>query len=87
MDELMVIDTGSVNTIRATKALKTRAGNELGVPVRHWHVGTEVYARPEPYGHGPGRKGESRRSPRLNNVLSCRPTVVRSSPRSFDGVV
>ncbi len=41
---VLVIDTGDANTIRATKALITRAGKELAIPVRHWHSGTEVYA-------------------------------------------
>jgi hypothetical protein len=54
MDELnrvapgmvMVIEMGQGDSIRATKAAVTRAGNELGTPVQHWHRGREVYARP-----------------------------------------
>jgi len=43
---VLVIETGDEKTIRATKTLITRAGNELGMPMRHWHSGTEVYAKP-----------------------------------------
>jgi hypothetical protein len=43
---VMVIETGDEKAIRATKTLITRAANELGMPMRHWHAGTEVYAKP-----------------------------------------
>ncbi len=54
MDELtriepgmvMVIEAEDEKAIRATKLLVTRAGNELGIPLRHWHTGTEVFAKP-----------------------------------------
>jgi hypothetical protein len=59
---VMVIETGDETTIRATKALITRAGNELGMPVRHWHAGTEVYAKPVEA--APSRKQRSERANR-----------------------
>ena len=43
---VLVIETGDEKVIRATKTLITRAGKELGMPMRHWHSGTEVYAKP-----------------------------------------
>ena len=43
---VLVIETGDEKAIRATKTLITRAGNELGMPMRHWHSGTAVYAKP-----------------------------------------
>jgi hypothetical protein len=43
---VMVVEMGQGDSIRATKAAITRAGNELGMPVRQWHAGREVYARP-----------------------------------------
>jgi len=45
-DMVLEIETGDEKTIRATKMLVTRAGNELGTPWRQWHVGTKVYAKP-----------------------------------------
>lgn len=59
---VMVIETGDERAIRVTKALITRAGNELGMPVRHWHAGTEVYAKPVT--SEPSRKDRSERASR-----------------------
>jgi len=43
---VLEIETGDEKAIRATKMLVTRAGNELGTPWQHWHIGTKVYAKP-----------------------------------------
>ncbi len=59
---VMVIETGDEAAVRGTKVLITRAGRELGIPVRHWHNGTEVYAKP--IGIGPARKPRSERANR-----------------------
>ena len=59
---VLVIETGDEKAIRATKTLITRAGNALGTPIRHWHWGTEVYAKPVAV--APQRKQRSERASR-----------------------
>ena len=44
---VLEIETGDEKSVRATKGLITRAGNQLGTPWHHWHVGTTVYAKPK----------------------------------------
>ncbi len=51
---VLVIQTEDQRDIRTTKLLITRAANQLGIPVRHWHSGNEVFA-------GPVTKARSRR--------------------------
>ncbi len=36
-DMVLEIETGDEKAIRATKLMISRAGEELGTPVRHWH--------------------------------------------------
>lgn len=43
---VLEIETGDEKALRATKGLITRAGKQLGTPMRHWHAGTKVYAQP-----------------------------------------
>ena len=43
---VLEIETGSERAIRGTKALITRASNELGAKWRHWSQGTKVFASP-----------------------------------------
>ncbi len=43
---ILEIETGSAQAVRTTKALVTRAGNQLGARWQHWHVGTKVFAKP-----------------------------------------
>ncbi len=61
---VMVIETGDEATVRGTKVLITQAGRELGIPVRHWHAGSEVYARPVAF--GPVRKTRVERANRAD---------------------
>jgi hypothetical protein len=61
-DMVLEIETGDEKAIRATKLMITRAGAELGTPVRHWHQGTKVYARPADVITERGRKQRSERA-------------------------
>lgn len=42
---VLVVETGDASAVRATKFRLTRAGQAIGRPVTHWHVGTVVYAK------------------------------------------
>ncbi|HLF09181.1 MAG TPA: hypothetical protein VI789_07530 [Dehalococcoidia bacterium] len=57
---VLEIETGDEKAIRATKALITRAGQQLGTPMRHWHAGTKVFAQPT------NRRMRKQRSERAN---------------------
>ena len=61
-DMVLEIETGDEKAIRATKLMISRAGEELGTPVRHWHKGTKVYARPVDPITERGRKQRSERA-------------------------
>lgn len=61
-DMVLEIETGDEKAIRATRMLVTRAGNELGTPLRHWQVGTKVYAKPTDVITERGRKQRSERA-------------------------
>jgi hypothetical protein len=61
-DMVLEIETGDEKAIRATKAMITRAGKELGTPWRHWHEGTKIYARPTDPITERGRKQRTERA-------------------------
>jgi hypothetical protein len=61
-DMVLEIETGDEKAIRATRLLITRAGNELGTPLRHWQVGTKVYAKPADVITERGRKQRTERA-------------------------
>ena len=61
-DMVLEIETGDKKNIRATKLMISRAGEELSTPVRHWHQGTIVYARPVDLITERGRKQRSERA-------------------------
>lgn len=42
---VLEVDAGSQKALRGTKAMLTRAGNQIGRPVKHWQQGTVVYAK------------------------------------------
>jgi hypothetical protein len=42
---VLEVETASPRAVRGTKAMLTRAGNQLGRPVIHWQQGTVVYAK------------------------------------------
>ena len=42
---VLEIETGSAKAVRRTKGLITRAGNQLGVKMEHWHQGSKVFAK------------------------------------------
>ncbi len=57
---VLVIETEDQRDIRTTKLLITRAANQLGMPVRHWHSGNEVFASPR--AAAPTRRPRSERA-------------------------
>lgn len=42
---VLEVEAESARAVRGTKAMLTRAGNQLGRPVVHWQQGTTVYAK------------------------------------------
>ena len=42
---VLEIETGSAQAVRRTKGLITRAGNQLGIKLQHWHTGSKVFAK------------------------------------------
>lgn len=42
---VLEVDPGSQGAVRGTKAMLTRAGNQLGRPVVHWSLGNVIYAK------------------------------------------
>src|SRR5438093_13696522 len=52
---VLEIEAGSERAVRGVKTLVTRASKELGKRWRHWHVGTKVFAKPQPEQRRRGR--------------------------------
>lgn len=42
---VLEIEAGTQQAVRGTKAMLTRAGNQISRPVQHWQQGTVVYAK------------------------------------------
>ena len=53
---VLEIEAGSEKTVRGTKMLVTKAGNQLGTQWRHWNVGSKVLAKPKDAIKRRGRK-------------------------------
>lgn len=46
-DTVIEVEAVSAQAIRGVKALITRASRQVGIEVKHWHVGTKVFAQPK----------------------------------------
>ena len=46
-DAVLEVEAVSEHAIKGVKSLITRASRQVGIEVRHWHVGTKVFAQPK----------------------------------------
>ena len=44
---VLEVEADRATSVRATKALITRAARDLGTAWRHWHAGNKVFAQPK----------------------------------------
>ncbi len=46
-DAVLEVEAVSEQAIKGVKSLITRASRQVGVEIRHWHIGTKVFAQPK----------------------------------------